>query len=297
MLKCERLPRTEAAHVTDVEALFTDDRMLIAEFAKLGVAAESVVWSDPELDWEQFDIAFIRSTWDYIERRDHFLSVLAEIHASPCLLLNPLDIVRWNSEKSYLADLAKWQVPIVPTLWGSAQDASVVQQVCQEKGWETVVIKPAIGAGGAGFRIVPATDLPSTLGRVQGGEPDTLFLVQPLVESVRTEGEWGYVFIEGDLSHVLLKTPATGDYRTHSIHGGRLECVEPDGGDRRQAQAIMARLPFRPLYARLDLVRVDGRLAVMELELVEPMLYFDLAPRAAARLANASVARLQRAPR
>ena len=286
VLRCAKLPGFVTWDIADVDALFTDDQMLVAELAKLGAAAESVAWSDPSVDWSTFDVALLRSTWDYIDDRGMFLSVLADIEASSCILLNPLEMVRWNTDKSYLSDLRDWVIPIVPTLWPSGDYAATMEEVI-DKGWGMVVIKPMVGAGGAGFRMVAAPDVGMTLESLTRGKPEARFLIQPLVESVRTDGELGFVFVDGSLTHVLHKMPASGEYRTHGIYGGSLTLIEPSDDDRREAEAIMEKLPFRPLYARLDLVRVDGRLAVMELELVEPMLYFDLAPHAAERLARA----------
>lgn len=289
VLTCAKLPGAVTADIPDAHALFADDRMLLAALEAQGVTAEAVAWSDPGVDWNSFDLALLRSTWDYIDDRDRFLAVLERVEASSCTLRNPLELVRWNTDKRYLLDLHEWGVPIVPTIAGDG-DAAAVQREVTSRGWQEVVVKPMIGAGGAGVRMIPASDLAATLARLTIEEPDAGFLVQPRVESVRTEGECGYVFIGGEPTHVLLKTPAAGDYRTHEIYGGRLSLAEPSADDVRQARAIMAQLPFQPLYARLDLVRVDGRLAVMELELVEPMLYFPLAPHAAVQLAAASIA-------
>lgn len=293
VLRCAKLPGFVTWDIPDADALFTDDQMLLAELSKVGAVAEPVAWSDPGVDWNAFDVALLRSTWDYIDDRERFLAVMERIEASQCTLLNPLEMVRWNTDKAYLADLRDWHVPIVPTVWTTGDHAEVVDEISRQD-WGMVVIKPMVGAGGAGFRMVAASDVGMTLESLTRGRPDARFLVQPLIESVRTGGELGFVFIDGALTHVLHKMPAPGDYRTHGIYGGSLALIEPSDDDRREAEAIMEKLPFRPLYARLDLVRVDGRLAVMELELVEPMLYFDLAPHAAERLASAVIRRVRR---
>jgi glutathione synthase/RimK-type ligase-like ATP-grasp enzyme len=289
-LKCQKLPSFVTWDIPNVDDLFADDRLLIAEFATRGVEAESVVWADPSVDWDQFDLALIRSTWDYIDAREHFLSVLAEINAS-CRLFNPLEAVRWNSDKSYLFDLQDWQVPIVPTIRASSAGLATVQDAVVEQRWQSVVIKPAIGAGAADVCRVPAHDVVTTLDRLTACHPHRQFLVQPLVDSVIGEGEWSFIFIDGAWSHALLKKPAQGDYRAHGIYGGTVECVEPRADDLDQAQAMLRKLPFELLYARLDLVRVDGRLAIMELELIEPILYFSLAPQVVGRLASAALSK------
>ena len=108
------------------------------------------------------------------------------------------------------------------------------------------------------------------------------------MDSVVTEGEWSFVFFNRRLSHVLLKRPAPNDYRVQGIYGGTVEIVEPQSHDLRQAEAMLAKLPFNLLYARLDLVRVNGDLALMEVELIEPILSFNLIPDGVERLVNAT---------
>ncbi len=295
VLKCERLPSFVTWDIPNVDDLFTDDRLLIAEFAARGALAESVVWSDGSVDWNRYDVALIRSTWDYIDERERFLSVLTKIDASPCRLFNPLEAVRWNSDKAYLFDLRDWRIPIVPTHPASTTDPAILQDVLIKQGWQNVVIKPTVGAGAADVLLVPSHDVARTLRQLEERRSQQDFLIQPLVESVVSEGEWSFIYIGGALSHVLLKKPAPGDFRAHGIYGGTVECAEPRKSDLLQTEAMLRRLPFDLLYARLDLVRINGRLAVMELELIEPILYFDLAPLGAGRLVSAALSSVERA--
>ena len=292
VLRCEKLPGFVTMDIGDLDELFADDRMLVAELQKRGAKAELVAWTDSHIDWNDFDLAIIRSTWDYIDDRQRFISVLERIDASSCALHNPLDIVRWNTDKAYLLDLAKWGVPVVPTLSANGDAQSIQADVASRK-WTSAVVKPRVGAGGSGVTLVDAAEVAATLARLDAELPGAEFIVQPLVEAIRTEGELSFVYIDGELNHVLRKMPASGDFRSHGIYGGTMDCIAPTPADREQADAIMRKLPFRPLYTRLDLVRVDGHLAVMELELIEPVLYFAFAPEGAARLADAALARLQ----
>jgi glutathione synthase/RimK-type ligase-like ATP-grasp enzyme len=220
--------------------------------------------------------------------------VLAEIERSSCLLFNPLEAVRWNSEKSYLFDLAEWDVPIVPTEVVRAGAGRDLQEELVGRGWEKAVLKPRVGGGGAGIHLVRPREIERTLEELTNGDTEPEYLVQPFIESIADEGEWSFAFVDSELSHALIKRPAPGDYRTHGIYGGSVRRVEPRADDLALAVSILSRLPFDLLYARLDLVRVNGRLAVMEAELVEPIFYFDLAPEAAGRLADATINRLAR---
>src|SRR5215218_2590983 len=292
VLRCERLPRFVTWEIPDVESLFGDDRRLIAAFAERGVDAEPVAWTDRHIDWDAYDAAVLRSTWDYVDDARHFLDVMAAIERSRCLLLNPADAVRWNVDKRYLDDLDRLGVPIVPLVRGMRADAARIQASITQAGWDELVLKPAVGVGGSGVVRANAASLPHVLDALT---PDTEVMVQPFVDAVLDEGELSFIFIGGALSHVLRKRPARGDFRAHGIYGGTVVAAAAPGDDLAQLEAIVARLPFDLLYARIDVVRVDGRLAVLELELVEPMLYFDLAPGSAGRLADATLARLGRA--
>jgi len=296
ILRCNALPSFVTWHIPNENELFADDAHLVAAFTERGIEASAVRWGEPDTDWNRYDLALIRSTWDYIDERERFLAALSEIEASSCRLFNPLDAVRWNSEKSYLFDLNRWGVPIVPTLRATTRDSARVDAAVATEGWRSVVMKPIVGAGGASVSRVAAAGVGSTLDALEAQYPARAFLVQPLIESVMSEGEWSFIFIAGELSHVLLKKPASGDFRAHGIYGGTIEPAEPRSDDRREVEAMLRALPFDLLYARLDLVRVDGRLAIMELELIEPMLYFNLARGSAERLADAAIARLE-APR
>lgn len=290
ILSCRKLPSFVTWEIPDADALFADDRLLIAAFDKRGVSAESVVWSDPDVDWDGYDVALIRSTWDYIDERELFLSVLSRIEESSCRLFNPLDAVRWNSDKSYLFDLSDRGVPIVPTLRASSLDPADFHGHLAQLGWQSAIVKPVVGVGASGVRRMALGDIAGTLTSLADGSSLGDYLVQPLVESVITEGEWSFVFVAGEFGHALLKKPAAGDYRSQGIYGGTVEPVDPRPEDIRQAEAILAALPYELLYARLDLVRIDDRLAVMELELIEPILYFGLAPRGPDLLASATIA-------
>lgn len=292
ILRCGKLPSFVTWEIPDFDGLFADDRLLIDGFVSRGHLAEPVVWSDPGIDWNGFDAAIIRSTWDYVDERERFLAVLAEIEASACRLFNPMNVVKWNSHKSYLFDLERWQVPIVPTRMASSRDAAVLQDMALREGHQRVILKPVVGVGAADIRLIAANEIAATLAELAELFPARDWLLQPLVESVINEGEWSFVFFANQFSHALLKRPAAGDFRAHGIYGGTVEFAAPREDDLSQAKSMLAKLPFDPLYARLDLVRLDGRLVVMELELIEPMLYFELAPSAAGQLMNATLSRV-----
>lgn len=281
VLRCERLPRFVTWEIPDVDALFEDDRLLIDALRRRGAEAESVAWS-AHADWARFDLAVLRSTWDYVDRLPEFLDALAVVAASGCRVRNPLDAVRWNSDKRYLDALAQWGVPVVPVIRATTSDPDAAVRDVAAAGWEQLVVKPSVGVGGSGVVRLPAARLPEHLRSVGDA-----MLVQPYAPAVVDEGEYSYVVIGGEVSHVLRKRPAAGDFRAHGIYGGTVAPHAPTPGDLGEVHDLFARLPFDLDYARIDVVRFDGRLAVLELELIEPMLYLSSAPGSADRLAVA----------
>jgi glutathione synthase/RimK-type ligase-like ATP-grasp enzyme len=292
ILRCEKLPSFITWEIPNLEELFQEDQLLIEGFQAQGLQASPVVWSDPGIDWDQFDLALIRSTWDYLDASERFLHVLANIEASSCRLFNPLSAVRWNMDKRYLLDLARQGVPVIPTFAMSDVEPGALRELFIEHRWHTVILKPTIGLAGSNTHRIPLDQLESTRTDLRASQPLSAFLIQPFVETILTEGEWSFVYFNRQLSHVLLKKPAPNDFRVQGIYGGTIQPAEPQPRDLLQAEAVLDKLPPDILYARLDFVRVEGQLAVMEVELIEPIFSFNLVPESVARLVQATKMKL-----
>lgn len=279
VLRWNKLPSFVTWDIPNTDELLAEDNLVLKGLKEHGVEAVSIVWNQSDVDWNQFDAALIRSTWDYIDEKAGFLNVLSQIEASSCKLFNPLDTVRWNIDKHYLFDLKERGVSIVPTHLVSGFDPGTLQKMFEEGEWESAILKPTLGGGGANSYRVSSNELDGTLKKLAAQKPRRTYLLQPFIDSIITEGEWSFIYFNRQLSHVLLKRPAPDDYRVQGIYGGTVEVTEPVTRDLLQAETIMGKLPFDTLYARLDLVRVNGDLAVMEVELIEPILSFNLFPK------------------
>jgi len=288
ILRCGKLPSFVNWEVPNLDELFEEDNLLLQGFEAQGFQAQSVVWSRPHIDWNQFDVALIRSTWDYLDEQERFLHVLSQIETSSCRLFNPLAAVRWNIDKRYLFDLEKWGVPIVPTYLASHVEIDTLHRLFVEAQVPTVILKPTIGLGGSHSYRVPLDELHHTLTALSVNQPQREYLIQPFIESIVTEGEWSFIYFNRQLSHVLLKKPAPHDYRVQGIYGGTVQPDKPLACDLLQAEAVIAKLPFDVLYARLDFVRVGSHLSVIEIELIEPIFSFNLVPESIVRLVNAT---------
>jgi glutathione synthase/RimK-type ligase-like ATP-grasp enzyme len=288
ILRCEKLPSFITWDVPNLDELFEEDNLLIRGFEAQGFQASPVVWSDPSIDWDQFDIALIRSTWDYLDAAEQFLQVLSHIESSSCKLYNPLSVVRWNMDKHYLLDLEQQEVRIIPTLLASQVELDTLHKLFFENQWQTIILKPTIGLAGSNTYRVSLHELENLLTKIRADQPHSEYLIQPFIETIITEGEWSFIYFNQQLSHVLLKKPAPNDYRVQGIYGGTIQSAEPRSHDLLQATSVLDRLPSDILYARLDFVRVSGQLSVMEVELIEPIFSFNLVPDSILRLVNAT---------
>lgn len=293
VLRCEKLPSFVTWVKPDFDAILEEDYLLIRELQAAGFQASSVVWNNPDIDWSRYDIAIIRSTWDYLDQPEHFLRVLSRIEASSCRLYNPRAAVRWNMDKRYLLDLDRLGVPVIPTYFAADHDNGKLSGLFAENRWPTAVLKPVVGLGAAGVYRVPANEIGRTIAGLKISQPGRAYLVQPYIDAITAEGEWSYIYFNRRLSHVVLKKPAQHDYRVQGIYGGTLQPAHAQPADVQQADAVMAKIPFDALYARLDFLRVGGLLTVMEVELIEPILSLDLAPGSAGRLVSAIQNRLE----
>jgi glutathione synthase/RimK-type ligase-like ATP-grasp enzyme len=292
ILRCEKLPSFITWDIPNLDELFEEDNLLIRGFEAQGFQASPAVWSDPNIDWNQFDVALIRSTWDYLDASELFLNVLSKIESSSCRLFNPLSAVRWNMDKHYLLDLEKRGAPIIPTYLASHVKLGTLHKLFVENQWQTVILKPTVGLGGSNTYRVPLDKLENTLTKLRVNQPLSEYLIQPFIENIITEGEWSFIYFNRQLSHVLLKKPAPNDYRVQGIYGGTIQSSEPQPHDLLQAEAVLDRLPLDILYARLDFVRVGGQMSVMEVELIEPIFSFNLVPESIVRLVNATKIKL-----
>ena len=255
-----------------------------------GVDAVWARWDDPAVDWADADLVAVRSTWDYVTRHVEFLAWAASLDQSR--LLNGVDVFAWNHDKRYLTELG--DLPAVPTVLAGDRDG-LAEGV---RRFGTAVVKPRVGAGGAGLLVVTDPDDPR-LGQPVRSHPDYPevdgpWVVQPLVESIRTHGEASVYVLDGRVGQRFHKQPGEGDVRVNEEFGGSVRAVATgDVGDLvMTAYDAMAGRFDRPLdYLRVDLLRWDGDWVVSELELIEPGLYLDVSPANAEPFADLVVAR------
>ncbi len=241
-------------------------------------------WRAPLERLAQFDAAILGTPWDYTEAKDEFLARLGELEQAGVTVCNPLAVVRWNSDKLYLKELGERGAVTIPTVWPERAGPADVLAAFEHFQTDRVVVKRRVGAGAIGQDSFTRDNPPPA-----DWSLDQAAMIQPFLPAIQTEGEQSFIFIDGALSHALLKQATGGDYRIQTLYGGFETPLDPAPADRAAAEAVFALLPFDqpPLYARIDMVRLeDGRLAVIEAELIEPYLYPEQGPNLGSMLAD-----------
>lgn len=282
---------TYAAH----PALQPDDELLAAALRRAGASAEPVVWNDPAVRWDGYDGIVLRSTWDYFLVPAEFGAWLEERSRAAVPLLNPLAVVRWNADKRYLRELAARGVGIVPTRFVEPGDgAAVLAEILEAEGWDAAVVKPAVSAGSHQTWRTDRASATDDQVRFTALVADTAVLVQPFVREIEDDGEWSLLFFAGAFSHAVRKRPARGDFRVQVQFGGVYTAEAPPAGAAEAAARVIGEAaaacgvaPAELAYARVDGCMVDGAFALMEVELIEPSLFFTQHPPAAERCAQA----------
>lgn len=247
-----------------------------ALFAGAGTALEPRSWTDGP---GEADVTLALLAWGYHMDVARWDALLAGWPADRPLLNAPA-LMAWNTRKTYLSDLEQAGVPVVPTLFATADDAAVAVAF-DRFGCDELVVKPAISAGS--FRTE----------RVRPGRciaPLADAMIQPFLPAVRGEGELSLFYIGGELTHAIRKVAAPGDFRVQPQFGGANSRWTPDADALAVTEAALAAAPAPPLYVRIDLIRLpDGRLALMELEAIEPDLYLDYGDNVGERLVRAVI--------
>jgi glutathione synthase/RimK-type ligase-like ATP-grasp enzyme len=273
----------------DVQGFFIYDGLAHDPLRRRGVEVETLSWRAPGVDWTRFDAVVVRSTWDYQADAERFLSVLEEI-ASATILLNSLEVVRWNLDKRYLLDLERAGVPIVPTRVVTSATPDSIRTAAAELGDPSaLIVKPTVSANADHTHRLRRGDV-HALSRAVADLAGHQVLVQPFMERIVDEGELSLFYFDGRFSHAIRKIPAPDDFRVQEEHGGRLAPIDPSPELLDRGRVALRALPFETLYARIDLVPAGGDdLVLMEVELIEPSLYFQLDAGAADRFADALV--------
>lgn len=282
MKKCVFLTLSEVGNYV------IDDELAYPALARRGWEVVAIPWDSVSTDWSQFDLAVIRSTWDYQLHPARFLSTLRRIEAAT-RLENPAHVVAWNMQKTYLADLQAAGVPVVPSIFYDRLEENTLPALFDQHHSDRIVIKPQLGATASGAFRLHRGDIGGKQEEIEAYYHDTPLLVQPYLPAIETEGEYSLFYFNNAYSHAILKTPIAGDFRSQEEHGARiLPVVEPSAALLEAGFLALQAAGQRLLYARADFVcDQQDQFRLMELELVEPALYFRTCSNAPDAFASA----------
>jgi glutathione synthase/RimK-type ligase-like ATP-grasp enzyme len=276
--------RLAVATSADLPSIQPDDAYLATSLQRLGVHPVVCVWNDPQVDWSAFDAVLIRTIWDYFKHHAAFIEWLDRLDRLGVPTINDSALLRWNSDKRYLLELARQGVAIIPTRLASA--AELPGLLAMMSG--SLVIKPCI-SGGAWHTVRGNADDAPFRAAVAQLPRELDYLVQPFVPEIVSDGEWSLLYFAGEFSHAMLKRPAAGDYRVQGEHGGSAVPAQPDAATLDAAGRALAAVAAighgDHAYVRVDGVISAGRFLIMELELIEPFLHLAAHPDAAERMA------------
>lgn len=267
--------------------LNADDRRAAAALDELGVRTDAVCWDDPCVDWASYGAVVLRSTWDYHHRIDEFHAWIDRMDAMGARLWNPPAVLRWNTDKHYLARLSHPHLRPPPTAILERGSAVDLRALLEARGWDEAVMKPAISADGFSAERTSRADAAANQRVIDAMLARGDVVVQQLVPEIRTHGEISLMFFGGVYSHAVSKRPQAGEFRVQERLGGMISRTDSPPTLIDHAHALLESCAPGCLYARVDVVVTDERFVLMELELLEPSLYFEHDPPSARRFAHA----------
>jgi glutathione synthase/RimK-type ligase-like ATP-grasp enzyme len=252
-----------------------DTRDLLTALREAGAAASLVIWDDENTSWDDFDAILLHSPWDYSMRLGEFTEWLAKVGCDD-RLLNSYPLITWNVDKRYLIELRDRGIALPETrVADRGADLAAGQLAGMASG--RIVVKPVIGAGGRRTWLCSSLDEAVSVARAE--LRDEPVLIQEYEQVVESEGEYSAIYLDGVLSHLVLKVPRPGEFRVQNHYGGRTYPVAAEPWMDSYGRRVLAALPNEPIYGRIDFVIDEsGDPKLMEIEVVEPDLFLRYHP-------------------
>jgi glutathione synthase/RimK-type ligase-like ATP-grasp enzyme len=279
------MPKIAFATCSELPNLTENDRLLIPLFEENGFVVSAEIWDDSVVNWRIYDVVLIRSTWDYYLKPSEFKTWVSQFQTSKTTLINSPEIVLKNSHKFYLKELQEKGVAIIPTLFS-------LEKIGLEtlKKWEKVVIKPAVSAGSHATEVFETSTLTQTTFNQKLSNGD--WLIQLFLPEIQNTGEISMVFFGGKFSHAIQKVPKSGDFRVQKQFGAKYLKFEPNGDLIDVAANIVEIAGKGSVYARVDGILIKNEFLLMEIEMIEPDLFFEYTPDGPNKFLEAVLARI-----
>ena len=275
LLTCQKLPN-----------LNLSDQQFIPTLAKHNIIATAAIWDDKSINWTLFDYLLFRNTWDYYEKENQFNTWLNHIQALGIKTLNAIEIIQKNKHKFYLKDFYNQGITILPTVFIEKTTTLNLSQIIPSH-WKKAVIKPAFSAGSFQTQLFEVSQIEQINLQYQSIAQEKELLLQEYMPQIVTQGETSFIFFNKQFSHCVNKKPAKGDFRIQVQFGGNYTLIHPSQDLINQAQKIVNTFPDKLLYARVDTIIINNQLHLMEVECIEPDLYFNLSENSQTNFVNA----------
>lgn len=252
-----------------------EDDTLLKFLKTKGLSIEKVIWNDAEVNWEEYDIAILKSPWDYFDLIEDFYAWLAMIKQKNIKLLNPVDVVKWNADKHYLQEVKNACLKVTPSSFLTKGDDISFDKYFEEFNSDKLIVKPAVSGGSKNTFKVTLANTNEIVEKLTPLLAQEDFIVQPFLKEIEENGEWSFLFFGGKFSHALLKKAKPGDFRVQHSFGGTIHPQEAPANLLADAKKYVARFAKNCLYARVDGTVINGDFVLMELELIEPFLFLN----------------------
>lgn len=247
-------------------------------FSQFNIQNDIIIWD--QVNWNQYENILIRSPWDYAQKNKLFINKLEQAVSLGINIIHSIDIIKWNMDKSYLIELGT-KMNVVPTISLDKLSLDLIDDYFEKLG-SALVVKPKVGAGGKNtFKVSKKSidQLEVLIGQA--------VLIQPFIKSIKSEGEYSFIFFDGIFSHAVLKTAVKDEFRIQQEYGGNTIAYEPTTHEVDEVKYMLAQLNFKTIYARVDVVRHEQKFFLMELELIEPELFLPYGQNSAGKFVKA----------
>ena len=263
----------------DSPTVESEDDKLLLFLKEKGLNIEKVIWNDEQINWENYQLAILKSPWDYFDLYEDFKSWLNLLEGKNIRLLNQIDIVRWNADKHYLKEIELAGLNITPSIFITNSDEINLNAFFDKFNTDKLIVKPCVSGGAKNTFKVTIDNVEAVNEKLSLLIQNEDFIIQPFLPEILENGEWSFIFFNGIYSHTLVKKAKQGDFRVQPAHGGSVHIQNPDQALIEIAAEYVKLFAKDCLYARVDGTFVNNQFLLMELELIEPFLFLNTAPQ------------------
>jgi glutathione synthase/RimK-type ligase-like ATP-grasp enzyme len=270
-----------------IQNVLLEDELIQNALEALDLRVKRVSWDDYNFDWTTTKYAIFRATWDYFNRFTEFSQWLEQV-SKQTTLLNSEATIRWNIDKHYLYDLHRKGIHVAETYFIEKGTFTTLKDLHKKLGWKEMVLKPCVSGAARHTYKLDTKNLEAHESIFNELISNESMMLQPFQKNIVEKGEISMMVFNGEFTHAILKIAKPGDFRVQDDFGGSIYDYVPTNDEIEYAENCVKACSEIPMYARVDIFEDnDGKIALAELELIEPELWFRKYPKAAQVLANA----------